>query len=245
MLTRTRSLADDNNGIVPLPAEQPCTARRKLDVMKDYVAAADETDSDKERCFIELKNLKSLFSAVACGECGGTLSVCFGDKMGYSREIRLACEDCTFTKQQHSCSRLDGSNNITMGFDVNNSIVMCFNELGCGEAAFRKFSAIMSIPGLSHNTYRRISKKVGGAHREVTANVLQAAVQAVHDANAHGDPDFDNGDNSDEDGDAECAANDGDSSDSANVDSDDDSSHSGSTASTARRDSDDEGEGRH
>ncbi|KAK7107180.1 hypothetical protein V1264_015140 [Littorina saxatilis] len=71
------------------------------DVMKDYVAAADETDSDKERC---LKNLKSLFSAVACGECGGTLSVCFGDKMGYSREIRLACEDCTFTKQQHSCS---------------------------------------------------------------------------------------------------------------------------------------------
>lgn len=132
-----------------------------------------------------------------------------------------------------------------MGFDVNNSIVMCFNELGCGEAALRKFSAIMSIPGLSHNTYRRISKKVGGAHREVTANVLQAAVQAVHDANAHGDPDFDNGDNSDEGGDAECAANDGDSSDSANVDSDDDSSHSGSTASTARRDSDDEGEGRH
>ena len=38
--------------------------------------------------------LKSLFSAVACNECGGNLTVAFGEKMGYSREIRLACEVC-------------------------------------------------------------------------------------------------------------------------------------------------------
>lgn len=88
-------LAGDNSGIVELPAEQQCTARRKLNVMKDYVAAADETDNDKERCFLELKSLKYLVSAVACCECGGTLTVGFGDKMGYSREIRLTCEVCT------------------------------------------------------------------------------------------------------------------------------------------------------
>ena len=80
---------------VPLPDEQPdkqCTARRKLDLMRKYVGEADDTDNDKERCFMEMRSLQSPFSAVACSECGGSLTVAFGDKMGYSREIRLACE---------------------------------------------------------------------------------------------------------------------------------------------------------
>ena len=81
---------------VPLPDEQDdqCTARRKLDLMRKYVGEADDTDSDKDRCFMEIRCLKSLFSAVACNECGGNLTVAFGEKMGYSREIRLACEVC-------------------------------------------------------------------------------------------------------------------------------------------------------
>ena len=104
------------------------------------------------------------------------------------------CQECTFTKQQYSCSRLDGSDNVTVGFGINDSMVMCFNELGCGEAALRKFSAITSIPGFAHNTYRRLSKKVGGAHAEVSANVLCAAVHAVHNAYVHGDEDDGNSD---------------------------------------------------
>ncbi|XP_076454221.1 uncharacterized protein LOC143289180 [Babylonia areolata] len=81
-------------------------------------------------------------------------------------------------------------------------MVLCFNELGCGEAALRKFSAIMAIPGLAHNTYRRLSKKVGSAHREVTANILTAAVRAVSDAYTH--------DRDNEDSDADLGDADGD-----------------------------------
>ncbi|KAL8561274.1 hypothetical protein ACOMHN_047129 [Nucella lapillus] len=141
------------------------TARRKLGIMQEYVDAAGDTDQNKERCFLELGSLKTLFSSVTCPRCDASLNIAFGDKMGFSREIRIACEDCNFTKQQYSCSRQDGSSDITVGFDVNSSIVMCFNELGLGEAALQKFSAIMSIPGLAHNTYRRVSKKVSTAHK--------------------------------------------------------------------------------
>lgn len=98
---------------------------------------------------------------------------------------------------------------MTAAFEVNNCITMCFNELGCGEAALRKFSAIMGMPGLAHKTYRRLSKKVSDAHAEVTSDVLTAAVAAVHraygDASDGGaDPvaDSDNdGENSDNDSD--------------------------------------------
>ena len=33
---------------------------------------------------------------MACSECGGNLTVAFGEKMGCLREIRLACEDFFF-----------------------------------------------------------------------------------------------------------------------------------------------------
>ena len=107
---------------------------------------------------------------------------------------------------------------MTTGFDVNSSMVHCFNQLGCGEAALRKFSAFMAIPGLAHNTYRRLSK-VGRAHTdsEVTANVLTAAVHdisdqgecaAVHDVDEENDSSTDSDsdcdgvrDGGDEDGD--------------------------------------------
>ena len=48
---------------VPLPDEQDdqCAARRKLDLMRKYVGETDDTDSDKERCFMEIRSLKSLF----------------------------------------------------------------------------------------------------------------------------------------------------------------------------------------
>ena len=110
---------------------------------------------------------------------------------------------------------------MTMGFDVNSSMVLCFNELGCGEAALRKFSAIMAIPGLAHNTYRQLSKKVGRAHTAVTANVLTAAVHAVRDmympdqgeyAPVH-DTDEENGSSTDSDCDGEGDGGDQDSDD--------------------------------
>lgn len=76
---------------------------------------------------------------------------------------------------------------MTVGFDVNDSIIMCFNELGCGEAALNKFSAIMGIPGFAHTTYQRLSQKVGRAQQEIASGVLSAAAVAVHQAYAdHG-----------------------------------------------------------
>ncbi|KAL8589053.1 hypothetical protein ACOMHN_055066 [Nucella lapillus] len=133
--------------------------------------------------------------------------------MGYSREIRLACQDCQFTAQQYSCSRMDGSNDVTKGFDINQSMVLCFNELGCGEAALRKFSAITAIPGLAHNTYRRLSKKVGVTHTQVTANVLTAAVRAVNDAYTRNGADDSNDDVDDDTSDSDSVRGDGDDAD--------------------------------
>lgn len=79
--------------------QNPCTARRKLELMRRHLDVADANiDTDKQRCFAELQTLQSLFSAVACSECGrpnaGSLEVAFGDKMGYSRQIRLVCQVC-------------------------------------------------------------------------------------------------------------------------------------------------------
>ncbi|KAK7106838.1 uncharacterized protein [Littorina saxatilis] len=126
-------------------------------------------------------------------------------------EIRLACQSCPFTHQQYSCQRIRGSADVTVGFEVNDSMVMCFNELGCGEAAMRKFSAIMRIPGFAHRTYR-LSKKVGNAHSQVTANVLNAAVAAVRRTYADANDDFDANEENDND-------DTGDSTNSSDVDS--------------------------
>ena len=82
-----------------------------------------------------------------------------------------------------SCGRQDGSDDVTVGFSVNDSMILCFNELGCGQAAMNKFSAIMNIPGMANRTYSRLSRKVGEARQMVTANVLSAAVTAVRSAN--------------------------------------------------------------
>ncbi|KAL8583880.1 hypothetical protein ACOMHN_009634 [Nucella lapillus] len=146
--SRNQNLDGQDNLMQPEQRDNLSTARRKLGIMQEYVDAAGDTDQNKERCFLELGSLKKLFSSVTWPRCDASLNIAFGDKMGFSREIRIACEDCNFTKQQYSCSRQDGSSDITVGFDVNSSIVMCFNELGLGEAALQKFSAIMSIPGL-------------------------------------------------------------------------------------------------
>ena len=117
--------------------------------------------------------------------------------------LQYLFQDCTFQYRQYSCARIGDSDSVTAGFDVNNSMMLCFNELGCGEAAMRKFSAVMCIPGFAHNTYRRLSKKIGKAHEEVTANVLRAGVRAVRAAYGAGDEQDGNehGESSDQDGD--------------------------------------------
>ena len=81
-----------NQNFVPV---RDCTARRKLATMQNYIDAVEEGDDDRERCFFELKCLKHMISKMACQECGGSLSARYGDKMGYSREIRISCEVCT------------------------------------------------------------------------------------------------------------------------------------------------------
>ena len=73
------------------------TARKKLDLMRRQLGPTnDDTDTEQKRCFMELPSLQSLFTDVACGECGavGSLDVSFGEKMGYSRQIRLVCQVC-------------------------------------------------------------------------------------------------------------------------------------------------------
>ena len=104
--TQTATLASSGDaeilslGNLQAQAEQPndpCTARKKLDLMKRHLGAThDAIDTDQQRCFMELPSLQSLFADVACGECGavGSLDVSFGDKMGYSRQIRLVCQVC-------------------------------------------------------------------------------------------------------------------------------------------------------
>ena len=81
-----------------------------------------------------------------------------------------------------SCARAGVTADVTAGFEANNCITMCFNELGRGEAALQKFSAIMGIPGFAHNTDRRLSRKVCDANAEVTNIVLTAVVAAVQRA---------------------------------------------------------------
>ena len=101
--TQTATLASSGDaeilslGNLQAQAEQPndpCTARKTLDLMKRHLGATnDAIDTDQQRCFMELPSLQSLFSDVACGECGavGSLDVSFGDNMGYSR---LVCQVC-------------------------------------------------------------------------------------------------------------------------------------------------------
>ena len=90
---------------VQVPAGQQdnqSTARRKLQVMRDYVGeaaddTADDTDTDSDttqRCILELSCLNAILSAVPCNACGGLLTAVFGDKMGFSREIKVVCEVC-------------------------------------------------------------------------------------------------------------------------------------------------------
>ena len=92
-------------------------------------------------------------------------------------------QECTFRRVKFSCGHQDGSDDVTVGFSVNDSMILCFNELGCGQAAMNKLSAIMNIPGMANRTYSRLSRKVGEARQMVTANVLSAAVTAVRSAN--------------------------------------------------------------
>ena len=69
------------------------TARRKLRVMRDCVREAAGSDT-KQRCILELSSLNKILAAVPCSFCGGLLAAVFGDKMGFSREIKVVCEVC-------------------------------------------------------------------------------------------------------------------------------------------------------
>lgn len=74
-------------------------AKRKLNLLQDHLCADANIDENKERCFIELKSLQMLLSSFDCQNCNstGTLSVSFGTKMGYSREIKITCLVSTHT----------------------------------------------------------------------------------------------------------------------------------------------------
>ena len=69
-----------------------CAARQKLRLMNNILRQEDNTKNEMERCFFEFGCLKTMVSVVACQHCGGSLHVQFGDKMGYSLQIRLACQ---------------------------------------------------------------------------------------------------------------------------------------------------------
>ena len=89
-----------SSGNQQAPAEQPndpCMAKKNLDRRRRHLGPTnDATDTEQKRCFLELPSLQSLFTDVACGECGavGSLDVSFGEKMGYSRQISLVCQVC-------------------------------------------------------------------------------------------------------------------------------------------------------
>ncbi|KAL8596181.1 hypothetical protein ACOMHN_021221 [Nucella lapillus] len=90
--SRNRNLDGQDNLMQPEQRDNLSTARRKLGIMQEYVDAAGDTDQNKERCFLELGSLKKLFSSVTCPRCDASLNIAFGDKMRFSREIRIACE---------------------------------------------------------------------------------------------------------------------------------------------------------
>ncbi|KAL8585931.1 hypothetical protein ACOMHN_061092 [Nucella lapillus] len=90
--SRNQNLDGQDNLMQPEQRDNLSTARRKLGIMQEYVDAAGDTDQNKERCFLELGSLKKLFSSVTCPRCDASLNIAFGDKMGFSREIRIACE---------------------------------------------------------------------------------------------------------------------------------------------------------
>ena len=105
-----------------------------------------------------------------------------------------------FFAKRFSCARQGGSDNVTVGFDVNCAMVVAFNEMGQGPAAMKKFSALLNIPSMHHRTYQRLAKPVGTAHVDVGETVLQASAEAVRDVYHHLD---DNGSRDDDDDDSD------------------------------------------
>lgn len=158
-------------------------SRRKLKLVKEKIGPTDAVKDveTKERCIIELETLKDLFAMFTCSECGteGSFDVYFGERMGYSRQIHIKCQRCPFVAKKYSCSRKSNSEQANKGFDVNNAMVVCFNELGLGYAALKKFSALVNIPGMHSTTYEKLTKHVGEAHVNVSDNVLNASAEAV------------------------------------------------------------------
>jgi hypothetical protein len=62
-------------------------------LQRPNITEGDEDDGETFRCFFEIKCLQKLLDKVACGNClsVGKLQVTFGEKMGYSRQIRVSC----------------------------------------------------------------------------------------------------------------------------------------------------------
>ena len=166
---------------------QPCnssTSSKKLRRTSQQLGPTAVTDAEDERCFIELQSLKTLFTFVGCGHCGcvGSLDVCFGDHMGFSREIKVRCLECTFVAKNFSCAREGGvDDSITAPFNVNKAVVMAFNEIGQGHAGLAKFASIMNMPALHHKTYQNILTKVSAANVDVGETVLMASAEAVRE----------------------------------------------------------------
>ena len=77
--------------------------RRKMDLMHDFIDAADDTNNDMERCFmvercfIEFGCLKALLSVVTC-QCDGNLhTYSLVTKWDIPRQIRHACQVCNLS----------------------------------------------------------------------------------------------------------------------------------------------------
>ena len=71
---------------------EPSTSKRKLELLREHLGPADQIEDGqtKERCLVQIQVLNTLLRTVACAECGtvGNFDVCFGDRMGFSRQSK-------------------------------------------------------------------------------------------------------------------------------------------------------------
>ena len=162
------------------------------DHYKDLIDVDD--DCDDFFSSINFKILQSVFTLLACRQCGGTevgLKHLCKERQGYSLKFMVYCAECHWEHCFFSSPKFDFPGRDKRGkgtFEINIRAVMAFRELGKGHEAMKTFNAVMNMcPPISTRTYIDINDKIHDIYQVAANKSMKAAtdnVRKVINANA-------------------------------------------------------------
>ncbi len=152
-------------------------------------ATKTESNGDEDDfIFVQKSTMKTMLSLLACPKCNnaGTLAYDHTNEgsNGLCVKSSLFCKQCEeLVFNDYLCSRVGGSNSLTVPFELNLRAVMAFRGIGCGHSAIKEWCGIMNMPAtFSKDSYYGGSNKLFNASGATVDTVMKKSVEHIFES---------------------------------------------------------------